>query len=349
MRKVNQIVLLITFSLYILFSYQNCSQVHFSEAADLTQSSQDLASTSDLEREATQETDNNEDVIDNSSTANKSLCSGTWSSCSTPCGDGIQMYQATDLKVDMMNGCHFKDNDIRACNNGICPVAPAKNCEYKISECTKSCGGGTRTVTITAPATGGGTCEYTEGQTLSCAEVACPVVPKPVDCVGSWGNCIESTGLQMYFIKQPMMNNGKACEAEQAAIRKCDVNCVGSFGACRIDGTKVYVVTTEKKNNGISCAYENGYVSREGCAQPPPPKNCYQAKAVVSNSNCKVSGCTSRRCPSSHRETTLSQIDCSNGYPKYNGQYFGRCTFTYEAYGDFEGEISCEPVTCENR
>jgi len=90
----------------------------------------------------------------------------------------------------------------------------------------------------------------------------------PVNCIGGWVvddyGTISGTKKETFRVTTPMENNGKECEASEGAIKETlvDVNCQGDWDPCKNaygyaitcgSGTKKYIVTIPKQNDGKAC------------------------------------------------------------------------------------------------
>jgi hypothetical protein len=84
---------------------------------------------------------------------------GDWGACSKSCGGGVHTRKRTVVTQPANGGKACPDlSETEACNIQPCPVdcVPSKWSDW--SECSKACGGGTRTRTrtVTTPASNGG-------------------------------------------------------------------------------------------------------------------------------------------------------------------------------------------------
>jgi hypothetical protein len=96
------------------------------------------------------------------------------------------------------------------------------------------------------------------GGNTSCLEM------KPVDCVGDWGTCSNSS--QTYTITTPAAYGGTTCPHTNGLTQTCGTACVGSWvesSTCSLScggGVKqqVYTVTIPASGGGTACPYING-------------------------------------------------------------------------------------------
>jgi hypothetical protein len=86
-------------------------------------------------------------------------CVGSWGTCSTQCGPGMQTFNETTPQVGYGISCQTtyggSKGSTRECNNGVCPA----DCVGSWSACSTTCNPGTRTYSVTIPKVGNGTCE----------------------------------------------------------------------------------------------------------------------------------------------------------------------------------------------
>ena len=153
----------------------------------------------------------------------------------------------------------------------------------EFSECSATCGGGTRTKTydITTPAQNGGTpCPTSPPITEPCNTDPCPI-----NCVGSYGEfsqcsktCGGGTRTKTYEITTPEQHGGAPCPIsptinETCNTQPCPIDCEGYFITTEkcskeCDGGKEtikYVISQEGKNGGKECEYTDGYTDRVDC------------------------------------------------------------------------------------
>ncbi len=149
------------------------------------------------------------------------------------------------------------------------------NCVGSWGACSATCGGGTKTYTITRyEAYGGAACPYWNGDAQACNTAAC--APAPVNCNGYWDAC-NSSGQKSYVITQSPSNGGTACPSSPVS---CPVACVGSWGACS-GGVKTYSISQAALNGGSSCPYSNGAQDATGCAPKPSPYCHFVSDSVL--------------------------------------------------------------------
>lgn len=181
----------------------------------------------------------------------------------------------------------------------------------KVNSCTRTNGvasGGSLT---------GATCTTEEGGMNPCENSGCilggspPVPPKDVNCSGVW-TCDNNTGIETFNVTTQPSGNGTACPTP--STRNCDVDCKGSWSACKTDPVlksdyREFIITQTKKNNGVDCVPNiNG--KKDACA---PAGVCGQATWCNSPI---VSSCT-RYSDNTWKltQTDLSPSDCS--LPQY--------------------------------
>lgn len=214
-----------------------------------------------------------------------------WSSCSVPCGDGIQTRERFILTTAANGGtaCPTVLKETQPCNNGPCPV----DCEMgewsAWSNCNQPCGGGQQTRTrniIRNSANGGIACGNTT-ETQACNTAQCPV-----NCeVSAWTGfstcsqpCGTGTQTRTRTITKPAANGGTACptlaETTTCNTMPCPTNCtVGSWSSwspCSTpcgDGTQTRSrsVIIPAANGGVACP---NLTESQPCNNGPCPVNC---------------------------------------------------------------------------
>ena len=252
---------------------------------------------------------------------------GEWTNCSTSCGSGTKTRTRT-ITTPSANGgqaCPIL-TDLASCNTQPCPVDCQVSSWGDWTNCSTSCGGGTktRTRTITTPsAHGGQTCP-----TLT-ESGSCNTQPCPVDCQvsgwGEWTNCSTSCGggtkTRTRTITTPSANSGQACpvltESGSCNTQPCPVDCQvsgwGEWTNCSTScggGTKTRTrtVTRESANGGQACPTltETG-----SCNTQPCPVDC-QVSSWGDWTNCSTScgGGTKTRTRTVTRESANGGQTC---------------------------------------
>ena len=158
----------------------------------------------------------------------------------------------------------------------------------EFSQCSETCGGGTRTKTyeITTPAQlGGSPCP-------TAITEPCNTQPCPINCVGSYGEfnecsatCGGGTRTKTYEITTPAQHGGAPCPTspqitEPCNTQPCPINCVGSYGefnecSATCGGgtrTKTYEITTPAQHGGAPCPTSPPI--NETCNTQPCPIDC---------------------------------------------------------------------------
>ena len=154
---------------------------------------------------------------------------GEFNECSATCGGGTRTktYEITTSAQHGGTPCPTSPQITEPCNTQPCPI----DCEGsygEFSECSATCGGGTRTKTyeITTPAQHGGTpCPISPPINETCNTQSCPI-----DCIGTF-----------------------------STIEKCSKECGGGKETIK------YVISQERKNGGKECEYTDGYTDRVDC------------------------------------------------------------------------------------
>jgi prepilin-type N-terminal cleavage/methylation domain-containing protein len=94
-------------------------------------------------------------------------CHGSWGACSLTCGTGEQTFVITSPATNGGAACAFSNGATRSCNTQAC-VANV-NCSGSWGACSKTCGGGMQTFSITTPAEGNGAqCSTSHGAAQAC-------------------------------------------------------------------------------------------------------------------------------------------------------------------------------------
>ena len=157
-----------------------------------------------------------------------------------------------------------------------------------------NCGPGTQTqkYVITQPASNGGNqCVFIENQPL---DVACNLLPCPIDCVGSFGeysdctkSCAGGKKERVYTITQSSQYGGKQCpnndgykEVTDCNTQACPIPCEGEFvdfkpcsKECGTDGILLqqYKITKPAQYGGLECPNEQNDVKSVPCNRKPCP------------------------------------------------------------------------------
>jgi Thrombospondin type 1 domain. len=163
--------------------------------------------------------------------------------CSATCGGGTRYEFKTCTNPSPQNGgadCSGSGIQTLDCNTQACPV----DCQVSDwGDCSKDCGGGSHTRTITTqPLNGGTACPILEE---ACNTQACPV-----DCqVSDWGPCSDS-GIKTRSIIIDSANGGTSCPALTEFCTNCKVS---DWGLCSESGIKTRTVITDATNGGTVC------------------------------------------------------------------------------------------------
>ena len=206
--------------------------------------------------------------------------------CSKTCGGGIQTKTYTITTPAQYGGTACPnlngDTETQPCNTQPCPI----DCEGsygEFSQCSKTCGGGTRikTYEITTPAQHGGTpCPISPPINETCNTQPCPI-----DCEGSYGEfsqcsktCGSGTRTKTYEITTPAQHGGTPCPTslpinETCNTQPCPLDCIGAFNTinkCSKEcgggkETVQYTIYQEAQHGGKPCEYTDGYTDRIDC------------------------------------------------------------------------------------
>jgi len=217
---------------------------------------------------------------------------GSWmdlTSCSVECGGGTKKQSLSVVSPAAYGGtCPDLTRSVD-CNTQNCPVDCVVGPWTDIMPCNVSCGGGTKTQTmtlITEASYGGKACP-----TQLTQNVSCNMQPCPVNCItGSWTDlttcnveCGNGTKKQSLTVVSPAAYGGTCPELTRSVdcnMQNCRVDCVtGSWsdsGPCSVQcggGTKPQTlsVITEAANGGKACPVLTQSVA---CNQQPCPIDC---------------------------------------------------------------------------
>lgn len=121
-----------------------------------------------------------------------------WTACSSSCGSATRSRSRTEDSPAKDGGtCNAAKDETAACDEKPCPLDCVMGAWKLATECSKTCGKGTRTYTrhVTPAENGGKKCEEgADKKTEECNKAACPI-----DCtMGEWemldGTCKDETG-----------------------------------------------------------------------------------------------------------------------------------------------------------
>jgi hypothetical protein len=213
-----------------------------------------------------------------------------WTECTVTCGGKGTKVRTRRAKVASAYGgvkCDLRQS--KSCGTQKCPVHCDVGAWSNWSDCTKTCGTGTKTRTrkiVSKASAGGRTCPDLVND-AHCATTACPVDCDVSDW-GKWSGCSATCGggkqTRSRYIIQYAYNKGKKCPAlavsADCGTEKCPTHCeVGSWGrwaACDATcggGQRVRTrkVTVKASNGGDACPTIKRSVS---CNAQPCPLDC---------------------------------------------------------------------------
>jgi hypothetical protein len=211
--------------------------------------------------------------------------------CSVTCGAGSETKTRTITTSPEHGGvaCAASDS-VSACNMGPCPIHCDVSAFGQFSECTKTCGTGSKTKTRTVtqhPAHGGYVCPdlaYVDD---------CEVNPCPEDCVMSeweaYSDCTHTCGTgtqtRTRTIKDDVNYGGVACgssqESQHCNTFNCPINCIISdwtdFGDCTLscaggEQTATRTVSSTHAFGGVVCPTD--LTKSQNCNTQACPVNC---------------------------------------------------------------------------
>lgn len=194
----------------------------------------------------------------------------SWSSCSGTCDTGIQTRHAIVVQPQANGGIPCPDLQNRNCSLPPCD----SDCVHSWStwtECTRQCGGGTksRAPIITFAAVGTGKCPGPE--TIPCNTGLCPAIDQ--NCYATWSEwsdcsvtCGNGTQIQFISIISPAVGAGNQCpspafESRTCFSGPCDSDCKyewSTWSVCNSScgGGKQYrtaIILAHPTGNGAQC------------------------------------------------------------------------------------------------
>ena len=141
-----------------------------------------------------------------------------WSNCSATCGSGTR---TRTIITPGMNGGNICPEIIQTCNTQPC-IGDCVVSEW--SKCSVDCGTGIQNRNIV---------EYPRSNGASCPDLVrnCNTQLCPVDCSGNWtdwSTCNKSCGTgkisRTFKINNPVIGDGKGCEAKNGQVQQLDCN-----------------------------------------------------------------------------------------------------------------------------
>ncbi|XP_025025937.1 A disintegrin and metalloproteinase with thrombospondin motifs 9 isoform X3 [Python bivittatus] len=221
---------------------------------------------------------------------------GPWGACSSTCAGGFQrravVCQDENGYTAAYCDARMKPDEQRSCESGPCPQWAYGSW----SECTKSCGGGTRTRLVV--------CQHSNGERFT--DLSCEILDKPPDreqckmqdCpqeaawnAGPWSSCSVSCGRgQKYRDVYCMSKDGKLLEnslctqlAKPNVLRKCrGGRCpkwkAGDWGQCSVSCGKGI------QRRSVFCQFTTSKTTRE--------TECSQSSRPASEQECQMAECS---------------------------------------------------------
>ncbi|KAK7491979.1 hypothetical protein BaRGS_00016825 [Batillaria attramentaria] len=262
-----------------------------------------------------------------------------WTLCSLSCGNGTQeRTRACQGPLYGGAGCEGDDLQTQQCKLRECPVDGVWDEWGQWSECTLTCGNGTRTRsrTCTGPFYGGKECEGSVESWESCNDFSCPVDGEWFPWQ-QWQPCNVTCGGGVQ-IRERVCNTpqfgGKTCDGVSMETRECGNN------SCPIDG--VWLEWSDWGTCSVTCGNGTQYRTRT-CDGP------YHGGAPCAGNDTDSQMCHPRMCPvDGHwmewEPWSVCTVSCGGGSRKrtrecYVGKHGGK---------NCEGEAS-ETEECNTR
>ena len=201
---------------------------------------------------------------------------GQWSKCSKSCNDGVQT-RAVTCENGHSGKCSQKE---RPSTNQKCGEVPCP--EWSVgewSECSKSCGGGTRTRNVTCLNKHVGDCPVRDKPST---KKLCGDVPCPHWAVGVWSECSKSCdgGFQVRNVYCKNSHVGDCLVDERPTTNQtcgempCPKWIVGNWSKCSKScsgGTKYRTVSCENNHVG-ECLQKEKPQNTKSCYNVPCPE-----------------------------------------------------------------------------
>ncbi|KAI8492290.1 hypothetical protein Bbelb_301870 [Branchiostoma belcheri] len=156
---------------------------------------------------------------------------GPWFDCSVTCGVGSRSRSRTCTNPVPSNGgadCVGSGQETEQCNTGVtCPVDSSWSNWGPWSDCSVTCGVGTRTRDRTCTGTGGANCVGLAQETQQCATGTPCQVDGGWATWGPWSGCSVTCGLGMRTrdracVNPPPANGGVDCSGPTQETQQCD-------------------------------------------------------------------------------------------------------------------------------
>ena len=201
---------------------------------------------------------------------------GYWSKCSKTCGGGIRS-RTVSCENKHVGECLqlYKPDKTKKCGKAPCP----KWSVGQWSKCSKSCGGGFRSRTVSCMNSHVGKCSenYKPDKIRRCGDLPCPQWK-----IGQWRKCSKTCGEGMQLRSVYCQNNhvGKCSEiSKPAEMRKCsEAPCphwfVGPWGTCSKTcggGTQSRTVTCKNRHVGKCSKKDKPHLIKK-CSEAPCPE-----------------------------------------------------------------------------
>jgi len=272
---------------------------------------------------------------------------GPFSQCSKTCGGGTQTKTYTVTTPAQYGGTECPnlngDTQIQPCNTQPCPIN-CKGSYGEFSECSSTCGGGTRTKPYNVeiqPLNDGTPCP-------TAITEPCNTQPCPINCVGSYGEfnecsstCGGGTRTKPYNVEIQPLNDGTPCPTaitELCNTQPCPINCVGSYGefnecSATCGGgtrTKTYEITTPEQHGGAPCPTSPPI--NETCNTQPCPIDCIGTFSTIEKCSKECGGGkeTIKYVISQERKNGGKECEYTDGYTDRVDCNIFECTNTLD-------------------
>ncbi|XP_067016400.1 SCO-spondin-like isoform X2 [Acropora muricata] len=215
-----------------------------------------------------------------------------WTKCSKACGNGTKTRLRTCTNPPSMNGgkCVGPSKQMKPCLEKRCPVNGRWSNWAAWSNCSKTCGNGTKTRLRTCtnpPPKYGGKCGGPSKQMKPCLEKRCPVNGR-WDIWSVWSTCSKTCGPGTLTRRRtcsnpPPKHGGKHCKGPSEQAKVCQLK------LCAINGRWALWAVWSDCSQTCGAATKT---RKRTCTNPPPQHGGNSCKGPsVQTKNCSLSTC----------------------------------------------------------